>query len=115
MPLQPRGLGSSGQSKANALCNSVPSECAVITHPFHPFRGERFPILKTRRVSGKVTLILQGSILGTFGVPQEWTDQGCPLGDTSPQDNCCILDFQCLLALREVVQKLDNCKKKQVD
>ena len=93
----------------------MPLECAVITHPFHPFRGERFPILKTRRVSGKVTLILQGSVSGTFGVPQEWTDRGYPSGDTSLQDNCSILDFQCLLALREVVQKLDIRKKKQVD
>jgi len=47
-------------------------------HPFHPFRGQQFLILKTRRVSGVDTLILRGSTSGTFGIPRAWTDRAWP-------------------------------------
>ena len=55
-----------------------PSGWTEVTHPFHPLRGRRFPILKTRRVSGIETLILQGTSGGTFCVPREWTDREVP-------------------------------------
>ena len=45
-----------------------------ITHPFHPLRGQQFLVLKTRRVSGRQTLILQGSPQATFAVAADWTD-----------------------------------------
>jgi hypothetical protein len=86
---------------------------AEITHPFHPLRGQRFPILKIRRVSGVKTLILQGSSLGTFAVPQEWTDKGIPSPYGNPQVNAPILDFQCLLALNEILDKFDHNKQKK--
>jgi hypothetical protein len=79
---------------------------AEITHPFHPLRGQRFPILKTRRVSGIDTLLLQGTSMGTFAVPQQWTDQG----DGKPQKST-FLDFSCLTALTDLVRSLDNMKK----
>ena len=52
---------------------------AEITHPFHPLRGQRFVVLKIRRVSGVATLSLRHVDLGSFGIPQEWTDFGPPL------------------------------------
>ncbi|MBW2124010.1 MAG: hypothetical protein JRH07_19495 [Deltaproteobacteria bacterium] len=79
---------------------------AEITHPFHPLRSQRFPILKTRRVSGIDTLLLQGTSMGTFAVPREWTDQG----DEEPEKST-FLDFRCLCALRDLVSSLDNVKK----
>jgi hypothetical protein len=51
---------------------------AEITHPFHPLRGQRFPVLKIRRVSSVACLSLRHADLGSFAVPQEWTDWGAP-------------------------------------
>jgi hypothetical protein len=53
---------------------------AEIRHPFHPLRGQRFPVLKNRRVSGQETLILREPSRGSFAVPREWTD----LADIDP-------------------------------
>jgi hypothetical protein len=51
---------------------------ADITHPFHPLRGQRFVVLKIRRVSGIATLSMRHGDLGSFAIPQEWTDFGAP-------------------------------------
>ena len=88
-------------------------ECAKITHPYHPLRGQKFPVLKTRRVSGVDTLVLRGSNMGTFAVPKEWTDKGNPLDD-SARRKAHILDFRCLLALKEIICSLDSTKKKRL-
>jgi hypothetical protein len=64
----------SGRPQCNALLNNEPSGSAQITHPFHPLRGQQFLVLKTRRVSGRQTLILQGSPQATFAVAADWTD-----------------------------------------
>ena len=48
---------------------------AEILHPFHPRKGQRFAVLKVRRVAGIDTLILRDADLGSFAVPQDWTDQ----------------------------------------
>ena len=47
-------------------------------HPFHPLRGQRFPVLKVRRVSGVPCVSLRHADRGSFAVPQEWTDWGKP-------------------------------------
>ena len=44
--------------------------------------------------------------MGTFAVPQQWTDQG----DGKPQKST-FLDFSCLTALTDLVRSLDNAKK----
>jgi hypothetical protein len=95
-----------GRLKSNAHLCSTPLGYAEITHPFHPLRGQRFPILKTRRVSGIDTLVLQGTSMGTFAVPYQWTDQG----DGEPLIRT-FLDFSGLSAVRDLVQSLDNAKK----
>jgi len=51
---------------------------AEIRHPFHPLRGQRFPVLKKRRIAGNDTLILRGLDCGTFSVALEWTDWADP-------------------------------------
>jgi hypothetical protein len=53
---------------------------AVVTHPFHPLRGQRFLILKSRTCSGRPTLILEGGECGTFSVLREWTDRDPAVG-----------------------------------
>ena len=47
---------------------------AEIRHPFHPLRGQRFEVLKVRRLAGVDTLILRELERGTFSVAREWTD-----------------------------------------
>jgi hypothetical protein len=56
----------------------VPLGSAEFTHPFHPLRGQRLPVLKIRRVSGVKCLSLCHADRGSFAVPEEWTDWGKP-------------------------------------
>jgi uncharacterized protein DUF5372 len=42
---------------------------ALITHPFHPLHGQRFSVLKVRRVSGVPVLSKRHADLGSFAVP----------------------------------------------
>ena len=51
---------------------------AEICHPFHPLRGQRFEVLKKRRLAGVDTLILRELDRGTFSVAREWTDWADP-------------------------------------
>jgi hypothetical protein len=104
-----------GRLKLNALLNNSPSEFAKITHPFHPLHGKRYPILKKRRVSGRDTLVLKGSSMGTFAVPEEWTDKNNPSGDKPCNSHIPILHFQCLFDLRQLVIKIAKKSKNRVD
>ena len=72
-----------GQSARTALTDSSLLGWAEISHPFHPLRGQRFEVLKKRRVAGVDTLILRGLERGTLSVPREWTDWA----DLSPYDS----------------------------
>jgi hypothetical protein len=65
-------------SVQTALDHSKHLGWAEIVHPFHPLRGQRFPVLKKRRVGGVDTLILRGLERGTFSVAREWTDWADP-------------------------------------
>jgi hypothetical protein len=51
---------------------------AEIRHPFHPLRGQRFEVLKKRRIGGVDTLILRECKRGSFSVAREWTDWADP-------------------------------------
>src|SRR5436190_17916334 len=46
-------------TRRTALLANHPLGSAEITHPFHPRRGQRFVVLKVRRVSGVETLSLR--------------------------------------------------------
>jgi hypothetical protein len=84
---------------------------AVITHPFHPRRGERFRILKTRTGAGRPTLIMEGGECGTFSVLREWTDQEPPSG--APEgENGTILAAGALLELAALLVAGRDSKKK---
>ena len=61
-----------------ALAHNSHLGFAEICHPFHPLRGQRFEVLKERRVAGVDTLILRELERGTFSVPREWTDWAGP-------------------------------------
>jgi hypothetical protein len=51
---------------------------AEIRHPFHPLRGQRFEVLKKRRVAGVDMLILRERDHGSFSIAREWTDWADP-------------------------------------
>ncbi len=82
-----------------------------ITHPFHPLRGQSFRALKTRRVSGKVTLILRSSSGGTFCVPRAWTDRATAPRYVSPEPGGLILDFGQLMALADLLTALEKSQQ----
>ena len=107
----PPGPGWQGQSSPKALPGSAPLGWAEVTHPYHPLRGQRFPVLKTRRVSGVDTLIVRGTTGGTYALARDWTDLADPSPYTSAEASP-HLRFDCLLALAELVRKLDSPERK---
>jgi len=92
----------------NALGHKEELGRTEITHPYHPFRGQYFKILKTRKVAGEDTIILQGSDSGTLAVPREWTDQADP--STYDRLDICapILCFRCLLDLTKLIEQIEK-------
>jgi hypothetical protein len=74
---------------------------ALITHPFHPRRGERFRVIKARRYCQQPTLILEGEG-GTFSILEEWTDKAAPVSGDSDR----LLSAPALLELVKLGQRL---------
>jgi hypothetical protein len=81
---------------------------AIITHPFHPFRNQKFRILKTRKVAAEDTIILQGSYRGTFAVPKDWTDQASPSPAHYAAVSASFLCIRCLLALTNIIDQMSE-------
>jgi hypothetical protein len=98
----------SGRLRSKALKDSGCSEWVEITHPFHPFHGRQFKVLKTRKIQGKDTFILQDSLSGTFAILREWTDKHSEY----LQPAASILLIQKLLELIELRDKITSPQKK---
>jgi hypothetical protein len=47
----------------------------LVTHPFHPLRGQRLAILFERRLPEGRLYVCEGGPLGTIGVPEDATDR----------------------------------------
>jgi len=99
-----------GQSKLTALFSKEHLGYAKITHPFHPFHGQSFQILKTKNISGIETISLKHQKRGSFAVPREWTDQAAPSLSISLEGSTHILEPYCLLEMTELIL---NLKKKE--
>jgi len=84
---------------------------ATVTHPFHPLRGRRFPVLKVRRTGGREVLSLFDEQQGTIALPREWTDQAPPSIVSGLLPQAPILHPACLIQLCELAQLL----KKRID
>jgi hypothetical protein len=87
---------------------------AEVRHPFHPLKGQRFPVLKTRRVGGTETLILRESTRGSLAVRREWTDWDAPTASVTamrPQQ----LSLEFLFELAKLVEDLRNPAPAEVD
>ena len=85
---------------------------AEISHPFHPLRGQRFEVLKKRRIAGVDTLILRELERGSFSVAREWTDWADPSLSDSLGFPPRRLDAQWLLQLATLLEILTNPKQK---
>ena len=81
----------------------------------HPFRGQRFQVLKTRRIGGVDTLILRELARGSFSVAREWTDWA----DASLYDSLGLpprrLDADSLFELSALLEQLTPKPQKEVD
>ena len=75
---------------------------AAITHPYHPLRGQQFPLLKIRRIGGVETGMLLGTD-GTFAVPLAWTDRAEPNPWQMIGKNPPLFSAQALASLVELV------------
>jgi hypothetical protein len=76
---------------------------ALITHPFHPLKGQRFAILKIRKIAGREVLSLYDDKRGSLPIPRDWTDQAV-LPDGNLIEPAPILDARCLLKLHDLVR-----------
>jgi Family of unknown function (DUF5372) len=47
----------------------------VVTHPFHPLRGQRLAVLFERRTLEGRLYVCEGGPSGTIGVPEDATDR----------------------------------------
>ncbi len=110
MPVALLGLELKGRLVLNALNNNRDLGYATITHPYHPFHGQYFKILKSRKLSGEDSLILKGTISGTFAVFREWTDRADPdlFEDIQPR---LYLSPIHLLPLAELIEQINNKKE----
>lgn len=100
--------------KLNALITNHVLEWAEVTHPFHPLRGQKFQILKKKKIGNVEILFLKGTYKGTFGLPKEYTDQAEPsiysiLGIEIP-----LLETKCLTDILDILKNL-NCSDKRKD
>jgi hypothetical protein len=53
----------------------------VVTHPFHPLRGERLEVLFERRRGGGRVYVCEGGPLGSVTLPEDATDRGRPAAE----------------------------------
>ena len=84
---------------------------AEIRHPFHPLRGQRFEVLKKRRVAGVDTLILRELERGSFSIAREWTDWADPPLSESPCFPPQRLEALALLELVTLVEAITKSKQ----
>jgi hypothetical protein len=97
--------------RQTALLLKHPLGSAEVVHPFHPLRGQRFTVLKTRRVSGVETLSLRHPELGSFAMPREWTDWAPPGAETPVGTEPLLIDAHGLIALAALVASFTPRKK----
>lgn len=83
------------------LFEQPPSGWVVITHPFHPLRGQRFELLKEKRHAEGQILMLRGTSRGTFGVPLDWTDR-------APPSQTDLLEWRSLVQLADLLERLQE-------
>jgi Family of unknown function (DUF5372) len=85
---------------------------AEIRHPFHPLRGQRFQVLKARRIAGIDTLLLRELDRGSFSIAREWTDWADPSPYCSVDLPPRRLDADSLFELAALLERLIDPEQK---
>jgi hypothetical protein len=94
----------SGQTLQTTLASNPSLGWALITHPFHPLKGQRLAILKIRKVSGREVFSLYDEQKGSLPIPRDWTDQAVLSPEAGLIEPAPILDARCLFKLHDLVQ-----------
>ena len=50
----------------------------MVTHPFHPLKGQRLEVLYAKRRGPDTVFVCSGGVSGQITLPQAWTDRGEP-------------------------------------
>jgi hypothetical protein len=50
----------------------------VVTHPFHPLKGQRLEVLYAKGRGADTVFVCSGGVGGQITLPQGWTDRGEP-------------------------------------
>ena len=66
--------------------------------------GKEFQVIKTRKVGGKLTLVLRENEQGSFAVPAEWTDY-FPSDPDALTTSDAFISVESILALCELLKK----------
>ena len=85
---------------------------AEIRHPFHPLRGQRFQVLKARRIAGIDTLLLRELDRGSFSIAREWTDWADPSPYGPLERPPRRLDADSLFELATLLERLTDPEQK---
>jgi Family of unknown function (DUF5372) len=104
LPSVPPDLWWSGQTLQTTLASNPSLGWALITHPFHPLKGQRFAIRKIRKVAGREVFSLYDEQRGSLPIPRDWTDQAVLSADAGLIEPAPILDARCLLKLHDLVR-----------
>lgn len=54
----------------------------MVTHPFHPLRGQRLAVLFERKYPDGRLYVCEGGVAGTIGIPEDATDLAPPAAAT---------------------------------
>ena len=73
-----RGRYRSRRRRHSAASSSDRLGFVVVTHPFHPLKGQRLEVLFAKRRAGAVVFVCSGGFTGQMTLPQGWTDRGGP-------------------------------------
>jgi hypothetical protein len=88
---------------------------AEVRHPFHPLRGQRFSVLKTRRVGTTETLILRDLTRGSIAVRREWTDWDTATTGSHAVTPAQQLSLESLFELAKLVDDLRHPAPAEID
>jgi Family of unknown function (DUF5372) len=77
----------------------------VVTHPFHPLRGQRLEVLLERRCGGSRVFVCDAGDGRNLELAEDATDRGCVLGERP-------LSFEVLVGLAAVVAAIAGGKER---
>jgi hypothetical protein len=72
------GCSGCRRPRRSAGSSSDLSGFVVVTHPFHPLKGERLEVLYSKRRGADTVFVCSGGVSGQITLPLAWTDCGEP-------------------------------------